>query len=57
MLWVNDVKRTQPLWLPDLLFGGRNPKDLQGRLTDLPGALTVSGLAAGSGGGLQGKNQ
>jgi hypothetical protein len=48
--WINDVKRTHPLWLPDLLFDGRKPKDLQGRLTNLPGALTVSGSEAGAGG-------
>jgi hypothetical protein len=51
MRWVNDAKLSQPLWLSDLLFDGRNPKDLQERLTDLLGALTVSGSAAGSGGG------
>jgi len=43
MLWINHVKRTYALWLPVLPFGGRNSKDLQGRLTDLRGALTVSG--------------
>lgn len=42
MRCINDVKRTCAPWLPVLLFGGRNPKDLQGRLTDLRGALTVS---------------
>jgi hypothetical protein len=55
--WINDVKRTYALWLPVLLFGGRNSKGLQGRLTDLPGALTVSGSAAGSGRGLEGNHQ
>jgi hypothetical protein len=57
MRLIYDVKLTHPLWLPVLLFDGRNPKDVQGRLTNLPGALTVSGSAAGSGGGLQGNNQ
>jgi hypothetical protein len=27
---INNVKPTQPLWLPGLLFDGRNPKGLQG---------------------------
>jgi hypothetical protein len=39
MLSIYDVKRTYPPWLPDLLFGGRNSKDLLERLTDRRGPL------------------
>jgi hypothetical protein len=39
MRLINYLKRTLPLWLPVLLFVGRNPKDLQGRLTDRHGPL------------------